>query len=126
MARQYHNVDLDATATRDFPLFVAMQDGFLRAAFFSQELDTDGDKVIKIRNLTTSVDLTNNLDIDALAADASAAFVLATTNVPWKKGDVIGLVYTVATAGAVAPGEVAISMLVDDPIGSGSGPGWAG
>jgi hypothetical protein len=128
--QQTFNLDIDGTATRDFPLFKAPaagpgSSGTLVRATYTQELDADGDKTIKIRNLTTSVDLTNTLDVDALGADAGADMVLASTNVAWKAGDLIGAVYTVTTAGSVAPGECTLTIQADLGVGTG-GPALMG
>lgn len=105
-----YNLDLDGTTTRDFPLTRMVFKGKLRAASWVQELDVDGDKTVKVRNLTDGVDLTANLDIDALAADAGADFVLATSGLVVPAGKLVGVVYTVTTAGTVAPGECGITL----------------
>ncbi len=96
------------TTTVTIPLFRLTNKERLLAATFVQDNDTDGDKVIKIRNLTRSVDLTANLDVDALAADSGADFVLVTveSDLIGNVGDIIGAVYTVTTAGTVQPGEL--------------------
>jgi hypothetical protein len=108
------NVDLDATATRTVPLFQVPARGermTLEDANYTQELDADGTKTVKIRNRTKSRDLTAELDVDALAAQASGAFVLtAGVNKDVDPGDQLELVYTVTVAGTVAPGETAIYM----------------
>jgi len=109
------NVDLDTTATRTVPLFRATKPGRLTKGSFSQELDTDGDKVLKIRNATRAVDMTANLDIDALAALAGAALVVNTDgSADFAEGDLIVAVYTVATAGSVAAGESGIELDIQE------------
>jgi len=98
--------------TATIPVFRAPQKMRLLAGTFVQDNDTDGDKVIKVRNLTKTVDQTANLDVDALAADAGADFVLTTVaaDLVVNKGDIIGVVYTVTTAGVVQPGEVNVVL----------------
>jgi len=108
------------------PIYIAEQDGYLRAADWSCFGATDGVKTALIRNATQNIALSAALTINGLAALARTPFVLAVTNALIKKGDVITVTYTVSTAGTVAPGETSIGLIVDDPVGAGAGPAWAG
>lgn len=101
-----HSVNIVATATDNFPLFRAPQKMKLLSANLMVSTDADGDKTAKFRNLTRSVDLTSNLDVDAIAADSAANFVLVTVtgDLIANAGDLIAVVYTVTTAGSVQPG----------------------
>lgn len=115
MLKEYDaQLNIPATATRTIPLFQVPLSGekmTIEAATFVQELDSDGDKTAKIRNRTKARDLTANLDIDALAAQSAAPFVLGTgVNKDVNPGDQLELVYTVNTAGAVAPGDVGVYL----------------
>ena len=110
MVRNF-NVDLDTTATRTVPLFRATKPGRLTKGSVAQELDSDGDKTIKIRNATRAVDMTANLDVDALAALAGAPLVVNVDgSADYAEGDLIVAVYTVNTAGSVAMGETGIEL----------------
>jgi hypothetical protein len=125
--RATQNISIAGTATlAPIPIFVAEQDGFLRAADWSCFGATDGAKTAILRNATQNINLTALLTINGLAALARTPFVMATTNALIKKGDVITVTYTVGTAGTVAPGETSIGLIVDDPAYVGIGPAWAG
>lgn len=105
------SINIVATATDNFPLIRAPQKMKLISASLFVSTDADGDKTAKIRNLTRSVDLTANLDVDAIAADSGAAFVPVTVagDLVANAGDLIALVYTVTTAGTVQPGISSIT-----------------
>lgn len=103
-------LNVPGNATTTFPLFRATRPGKLKAASWTHSGAVDGTKTVKVRNLTTGVDLTAALEIDGIAALGSSELALAATNVAWSKGDVIGLVYTVAVAGAVAPGQSGLEI----------------
>ncbi len=105
-------LNIPGTATRTIPLLKVPPVGFgekmtIEAATFVQELATDGAKLIKIRNRTKARDLTADLTINGLGAQAAASFVLSTTklNRDVEPGDQLEAVYTVNTAGTVAPGD---------------------
>jgi N-acetylmuramic acid 6-phosphate (MurNAc-6-P) etherase len=114
------------TATRTVPLYICEQDGYIQAADYAASGATDGTKTAQLRNQTQAFNITNALTISALAALARTPFVIATTNAPNKKGDVIVIIYTVTVAGTVSPGEVSIDTDDGEPIGIGHGPAWAG
>lgn len=122
-----HNITIAGVATlAPIPLFIAERDEYLRAADWSCFGAVDGAKTAIIRNATQNINLTALLTINGLAALARTPFVMASTNALIKKGDVITVTYTVGTAGTVGPGETSVGVIVDDPIGVGSGPAWAG
>ena len=102
--------DLDTTATRTVSAFRALYPCKLLAATWMQELAVDGAKTVKIRNETRTLDLTQQLTINGLGALGSAVFTVIPANADIRKGDVISIVYTVTTAGTVAPGESAVNM----------------
>ena len=104
------NVEVTGTATDTIPVFVATRDVALRRASIVQEVSPDGQKTLNLRNLTDSEDLATAVDSDALAANTGEAFVLASASDSVDEGDVIGLVYTVATAGTTAPGVVTVVL----------------
>lgn len=105
------DINIVATVTDNFPLVKAPAKMKLLSGSMMVSTDADGDKTAKIRNLTKAVDLTTNIDVDAIVADGAADFTLVTVpaDIVANKGDLIALVYTVTTAGVVQPGISAIT-----------------
>lgn len=110
------SVSLTGTSTLTVPVFLAPQRLHIRKLAYSASGATDGAKTIKIHNQTQNVDITTALTINGLAALANTPFVMndaagggADSNLYVAPSDVIVAVYTVTTAGAVAPGTVALS-----------------
>lgn len=110
--KAHYNLGITGVATRTIPLFRATDAGVLVGASFSQEGDTDGDKTFKIRNVTRGVDMSQALDIDALAAlgHADIPVAAAVGDRAFRKGDLIAAVYTVTTAGAAGPTAVGLEL----------------
>lgn len=104
-------LNLAATTTRTVPLMRAPRAGRLVKATVIQELDADGDKVLSIRNATRNVAMTALADLDALAALGSVAMVPNTDgSADFAEGDNLTALYTVNTAGSVAPGETTVVL----------------
>jgi len=103
-------VDLDGSTTRTVAIFAAPFAGAICDAAYTQEKDADGDKTVKLRNLTKGVDITQELDVDALGANGSSTFTIIRAAAEFEELDVVGLVYTVNTAGTVNPEQISISM----------------
>jgi len=123
--REPINLTITTTVTQTLPLLVAETDGDILSADWCPQNAVDGAKTVKIRNQTQGVDYTALLTINGLAALSRTPFVMV-NHPALKKGDVLVAVYTVNTAGSVAPGEASVSMTMIEPIGQGFGPGWAG
>lgn len=119
MAIREITLSLTGTSTKTVPLWVAQRGGTLRSGDWAAEGATDGAKTVTIKNATQNVNLTAALTINGVAALARASFALASTNVAINPGDVIVAVYTVNTAGSVAPGESAVTLTIDDILGQG-------
>jgi hypothetical protein len=119
-------LSLPGTATLTVPLFVAESDGEIISADYVAQGATDGTKTAQIKNNTQNFNITNALTISGVAALTKAPFVMASTNAPIRKGDVIVLIYTVTVAGAVGPGEAAVDCVFQEPVGQHFGPAWAG
>ena len=102
--------DLDTTATRTVSGFRALYPCKLLAASWMQELAVDGAKTVKVRNETRALDITQALTINGLGALGGAALVVIGANADIRRGDIISIVYTVTTAGTVAPGEAAMTL----------------
>lgn len=118
------HLTITGTATRTVPLWRATRSGKLVRASYAQELDTDGDKTLTLRNATKAVNMSSALDIDALAVLGHGEIVVnADTSADFDVGDLIVAVYTVNTAGTVAPGEAAIALDVNYGRGNDSGLG---
>jgi hypothetical protein len=119
------NVDLDGTGTRTVPLFRAVRPGRLISGSWFQEADTAGTTMLlKVRNLTRSVDLTAAVDLAPSGALAGGVFVVNTDgSADIAVGDLIALVLT-ATAGTTGPSELGIELDVNEGrayIGQGIG-----
>lgn len=103
--------NFETTTTADsFVVFYAPFDLKIRAASYSQEDDCAGTNVTgKLRNETTSTDLTATLDLDALGAMAGGNFVV--NDVLVNAGDVVSFV----TAGTIttAPGSVGLMLDIE-------------
>lgn len=107
-----HSENITGVGTTTYNVFTAPEKMRFRAASYLQAADTDGTKTLKLRNETKSVDLTADLDIDALGANAGAQFVPTTVNGDRyiAKGDRISMVFTETVAGTVDPGEVRVMI----------------
>jgi len=124
--RHPSNLTLAGTATLTVPLFVAESDGEIQSADYVASGATDGTKTIQLKNNTQNFNITAALTVSGIAALTKTSFVMASTNAPIRKGDVIVAIYTVTVAGTVGPGEASIDTLFQEPVGQHFGPAWAG
>jgi hypothetical protein len=127
MARRIeYVVSLPGVATITVPVFVAEQDTYIIAADWAHQGAVDGTKTVQLKDNTGNFNITAALTINGVAALTKTPFVMASTNAPIKKGDVVVCIYTCTVAGAVGAGESTISTQQQDAVGIGAGPGWAG
>ncbi len=124
--RHPSNLTLAGTATITVPLFVAESDGEIQSADYVAQVATDGTKTIQLKNNTQNFNITAALTVSGIAALTKTPFVMASTNAPIRKGDVIVAIYTVTVAGTVGPGEASIDCVFQEPVGQHFGPAWAG
>lgn len=103
-------VEVTGTTTDVIPVFVATRNVAIRRASFAQEVSPDGTKTLQLVNLTDTQDLTEEASSDALAADTAFAWTMTSNADLLEEGDVIGLEYTVDTAGTTAPLNVVVVL----------------
>jgi hypothetical protein len=119
-------------ATQNMPMAILViphgGDLFIQAATYAAQGATDGTKTVQLFGVDAvgTFAITNILTVSGLAALARTAFVMATTNRKLLNGGLVYAAYVVGTAGTIAPGETAITLDVQEPIGEHFGPAWAG